>query len=127
MSAHAGPANALLALLCLAPSMRQPPTFSAGTEVVRLDVLAAARGVPLSGLGADDFEVRDEGIVQDVRVSPAASVPWDVVLLFDVSQSVEGRKLDALRASARATAAALRPGDRIALITFSDGVALRVP
>jgi VWFA-related protein len=125
MIAWAGAAQALLSLLLLGQS--PPPIFSAGTEVVRLDVLAAARGVPLVGLTADDVEVRDNGVVQDVRLSPAASLHWDVVVLFDVSQSVEGPKLEALRASAQATASALRSGDRIALLTFSDGVERRAP
>src|SRR3954468_20084036 len=119
--------NALLWLLWFGQSPRQPPTFPTATEVVRLDVLAAAGGVPLGVLAADDFEVRDNGVVQDARLSPMASLHWDVVVLFDVSQSVEGAKLEALRASARATRAALRPSDRIALLTFSDDVQLRAP
>jgi len=119
--------GALLPLVSLIQAQGQKPTFSASAEAVRLDVLATARGVPLVGLTADDFEVRDNGVVQDARLSPAASLHWDVVVLFDVSQSVEGTKLEALRASARATAAALRPGDRIALLTFSDAVARPAP
>jgi len=117
----------LVSSLLVALSQRETPTFPVGTDVVRLDVLASARGVPLTGLGPDDFEVRDNGVVQNAHVAPAASFHWDVVVLFDLSQSVEGAKLEALRASARATEAALRAGDRIALLTFADGVHVRVP
>ena len=127
MIACVGLANGLLALLLLGQSPPKAPTFSAGTEVVRLDVLAAARGVPLAGLTADDFEVRDNGILQDAHLLRMASAHWDVVVLLDVSQSVAGPKLEALRASARAAAGALRAGDRIALLTFADGVELRAP
>jgi VWFA-related protein len=105
----------------------RPPTFAAKAEVVRLDVLARERDQPLRDLTADDFEVQDNGVRQKVHVARALSLPWEVVVLFDVSESVKGPKLEALRACARAIAAGLREGDRAALVTFSDAVELRSP
>src|SRR6185436_4930814 len=80
---------------------------------------------PVRDLTADDFEVRDDGVRQRVQVVRALSLRWEVVVLFDVSESVKGPKLEAFRACARAIAAALREGDRAALVTFSDVVELR--
>jgi VWFA-related protein len=102
-----------------------PPRFATNAEVVRLDVLAVDRERPIRDLTADDFEVRDNGVLQKVQVTRAISMPWEVIVLFDVSESVSGPKLEAFRTCARAIAAALREGDQAALITFSDAVELR--
>jgi VWFA-related protein len=106
---------------------RRPPTFRATAELVRLDVLAMDRGRPLRGLTADDFEVRDNGMVQKFQLTAADQLPLELLLVFDTSASVRGAKLDALRACGRAAAQALREGDQLALVTFSDVIGLRCP
>jgi VWFA-related protein len=103
----------------------RPPAFPATTELVRLDALALDGKVALRGLGAHDFELRDNGVPQSVRVSPAATLPSEIVVLFDTSESVKGPKLKTLRECARTVTLALREGDQAALITFSDVVELR--
>jgi VWFA-related protein len=117
------PTLSLLAagLLAQAP----PPRFPSGTDIVRLDVLAREGQAPLPGLHADDFEVRDNGVLQKVLVSPATSSHWRMLVLLDTSESVNGRKLEAFRACARAIAGTLREGDEAALVTFADRVVLR--
>jgi VWFA-related protein len=116
---------ASISLLLLGQPARRPPTFASATEVVRLDVLALEREAPLRDLIVDDFEVRDNGVLQKVRLSPAASLRWEIVVLFDISESVKGPKLESFRACARTIAGALREGDQAALVTFSDVVELR--
>lgn len=114
------------ALLSLPPGQAShPPRFASTTGLVRLDVLALAGGAPLRDLEARDFEVRDNGVLQSVRVTSAAMLPSEIVVLLDTSESVAGPKLEAFRACARAVTGALREGDQAALVTFSDGVALR--
>ena len=56
----------------------QPPVFSAGVEVVRLDAIVLDRdGRPVTGLVAADFEVEEDGRAQSissfeaVRIAPA--------------------------------------------------------
>ena len=44
----------------------QTPTFSTGVEAVRVDVLVTDGDRPVLGLGPADFEVRDNGVRQDV-------------------------------------------------------------
>jgi VWFA-related protein len=112
-------------MLLLGQAPRRPPTFSSAAEIVRLDVLAVDHAARLGELTADHFEVRDNGVLQKVRVSRAASVRWEIVVLFDISESVKGPKLEAFRACARAVAASLRSDDHAVLVTFSDVVELR--
>ena len=45
-------------------SSAQQPTFSSKREAVRVDVLVTDRGKIVTGLGAADFEVRDNGVPQ---------------------------------------------------------------
>lgn len=101
----------------------QARQFSASTAGVRLDVLVLDGHRPVSGLAANDFEVRDNGVVQKVDgVSAVSDVHLLVVL--DVSGSVEGQRLQRLldganRLISRATAA-----DRVTVVGFSHQLRL---
>jgi hypothetical protein len=44
-------------------------TFSAKVEAVRVDVLVTDHGQPVTGLGAADFEVFDNGVRQQARLA----------------------------------------------------------
>ena len=47
----------------------QPPTFRVGVGAVRLDVTVVGRnGLPVTDLARDDFEVREDGMVQRVQL-----------------------------------------------------------
>lgn len=104
----------------------QAPTFSARTRAVRIDVLATSGGRPVTGLGADDFEVRDNGVVQRVDLVSFEEVPLNVVLALDVSDSVSGERLTHLRQAATAVLQDLRDRDQAALITFSHAIVVHV-
>src|SRR4051812_15408536 len=50
------------------PDQQQPPTFRAGANLVRVDVTVIdRRGNPVSDLGKDDFEVREDGALQTIE------------------------------------------------------------
>jgi VWFA-related protein len=107
---------------------QQPaPTFRTSADVVRVETLVVENGRPIVGLGAGDFELTDNGIVQTIRVESLGDLPLDVVLAVDVSGSVEGPLFADLVNAGRALVARLRPTDRGALVTFSDAVAVRHP
>jgi Ca-activated chloride channel homolog len=99
-------------------------TFRAGTDAVQVDVLVTRGGRPLAGLTADDFELRDNGVVQDIDAIVLQDVPVTLALVLDVSESVDGPPLEHLRTAVGAAAAALSSDDRVALFTFSHQVAL---
>lgn len=105
----------------------QEPAFSAKVEMIRVDALVTDHGQPIRGLTAHDFEVLDNGVPQQVELVSFEQIPLDVVLALDMSDSVAGERLDHLRAAGRAALAALRGGDRSALVTFSQAVSLGAP
>jgi VWFA-related protein len=106
------------------PSAQQP-TFSARRESVRVDVLVTDRGKVVPGLGAGDFEVRDNGVPQTVDLVSFQQVPLNVFLAFDVSASVSGQRLTNLQTAGHALLDRLSKDDRSALLTFSHTVLLR--
>ena len=63
--------------------------FSSRVEAVRVDVLVTEDGVPVSDLTAADFEVRDNGVVQQIDLVSSELIPLNVVLALDLSASAE--------------------------------------
>ncbi len=118
------PLAVLAGMWCLAAGLarEQAPVFSGRVEMVRLDVLVTAGGRPVTGLTRDDFEVRDNGVLQDVAMLSVDDFPLSVVLTVDLSASVEGERLTNLRAAGRALLDGLRPDDQTSLIAFNHMV-----
>jgi VWFA-related protein len=116
----------LAADLQLRPSA-QDATFRAGVAGVNLDVAVTRNGRPVRGLTARDFVLTDSGMPQQVDTAALETLPLSVFLVLDTSGSVAGDKLANLVSAGRALVGALRPGDRVSLLTFSDRVAVRVP
>jgi VWFA-related protein len=103
----------------------QQPVFSARTAAVAVDVLVTESGQPVRGLRASDFEIRDNGILQQVDLVTEGRLSVDVILAFDTSESVAGTRLGQLRSASGLLLDELKKGDRVALVTFSD--TLRLP
>jgi VWFA-related protein len=108
------------------PVVAVQPMFRARVEGVRLDVLVTQGSVPLAGLGAADFEVRDNGVLQSIDLVNLGDVPVNVVLTLDTSESVTGGKLVDLQRAGHALLGALAKGDTAALVTFNEAVMHRV-
>lgn len=108
----------------VAPSAQQP-TFSAKRESVRVDVLVTDRGKVVTGLGAGDFEVRDNGVPQTIDLVSFQQIPLNVFLALDTSASVSGERLTDLQTAGQALLDRLAQDDRSALLTFSHMVRLR--
>ncbi len=116
--------SAGLLLMAPAPNARQQ-AFRSGVEAVRLDVLVLDGGEPVRGLRAADFEVRDNGVLQQVDRVSFEQIPLNVVLTLDLSASLRGERLEHLRGAAGALLDGLHADDQAALITFSHMVAER--
>lgn len=111
----------LVAAAPLAAFQQQPaaPLFRGGIDVVRLDVSVVRSGKPVRGLTAADFVVTDDGVQQVVESVDVDHLPLSVQLVLDVSGSVFGDRLQQLIAAADGFVAALRPGERAGVLTFS--------
>jgi VWFA-related protein len=117
----------LAATLLAAAAGQAPPVFRAEVEVVRVEVLVTRGGSPVGGLTAADFELRDDGVVQDLEPILPEQTPVDAVLVLDASGSVSGGKLDSLRAGAGSFLDGLRSGDHGALLAFNHELRLLQP
>lgn len=112
-------ALSLLAISLLIGQQNPPAKFRSVTDAVRVDVRARQGSRPMTGLTAADFELRDRGVVQDIQAISAHDVPLTLLLALDTSSSVEGKKLEQLKAAARSAVRALEKDDQAALLTFT--------
>jgi VWFA-related protein len=84
-------ASALLGAQATPPAAQQPPTFRAGTNVVRVDVsVLDPHGKPLTDLSRDDFTVSEDGVPQTIdafRLIEANGQPTD-----DLSLPIRSRE-----------------------------------
>jgi VWFA-related protein len=118
-------APVLAALAAAVAAVRaQDVTFSSKVEAVRVDVLVTDAGQPVRGLGAQDFEIRDNGVLQGIDLVSFEQIPLNVILAVDMSDSVAGDRLERLRTASGAILNGLQKNDQAALVTFSDSVQL---
>jgi len=113
----------LVLTLAASPSgSGQQPVFSSRADAVRVDVLVTRNGAPVRGLSAADFEVRDNGVLQQPTLLSADALPLNVVMALDLSDSVTGSRLTDLQTAGRGLLEALTDRDAAALLTFGLAV-----
>ena len=101
-------------------SQDKPTTFRSGASAVAVDVAVLHRTRrPMTGLKADDFEVFDNGVRQQVQDVSYGKLPIDVTVALDVSYSVTGNLLDRLRRGVVQLMGDLGREDRLKLILFN--------
>lgn len=105
----------------------QQPTFQSRTELVSLSVsVTNAQSQHVAGLQAEQFEVFEDGVAQEVRFFAPADMPLDVVILLDTSASMAS-SLSLVQQAAIRFARALRPGDRASVMGISNGLRVLQP
>lgn len=77
-------------------------------------------------LSKDDFRVKENGQEQTVTYFASTDVPFDLVLLIDLSGSTKDKR-DLIKKSTLKFIEAARPTDRLAIVTFADNPTLVSP
>ncbi|HEX5216101.1 MAG TPA: VWA domain-containing protein [Vicinamibacterales bacterium] len=109
-------------LFAAVPAARQQATFRARTDVVPVDVSVKDRQRPVTGLRAEDFQLVDNEITQQVTEVSYGKVPIDITVVLDLSRSVTGLLLQRLRTAIRQLMTDLGKDDRLKLVTFNTRV-----
>jgi Ca-activated chloride channel family protein len=110
----------LAGLAAAAVATPHQATFKARIDGVRVDVLVTDKGVPVTGLTADDFELFDNGVPQRPTLIQSGQLPASVVLALDVSESVKGELLGWPVDAVNGTLDALQPDDEAGLLVFNE-------
>ena len=97
----------------------QVPVFRAGADVVAVEASVRRDRRSVTGLKAEDFELLDNGVAQQIVDVNYEKLPIDVTVLLDVSASVTGSALDELRRALRQLRTDLGAVDRLRLVTFN--------
>lgn len=113
---------------CLAQTDDPQETLKVDSNLVELQVsvLSHLPAKPPAALRQDDFVVTEDGAPQEVTFFASASAPFDLILLLDLSGSTAD-KLKLIRQSSRRFVEAARPADQIAIVAFSNSVAVVSP
>lgn len=103
--------------------LAQQGVIRSKVDVVIVDVAVFDQSRPVTGLSADDFIVRDNGVVQTVdELVASANLPVDLTLILDASSSM-GHSVDVLRREIEKVATRLSPSDEMRLLAISWGAA----
>jgi Ca-activated chloride channel family protein len=104
-----------LLLACLVPA-------SAAAQAKPTDIYVSVldgKGEPVSGLGATDFTVREDGVAREVLKAEPATEPLTVALLVDDSQAANAG-IQMIREGVHKFVDALAGKAEIAIVTFGD-------
>ena len=112
------------------PPLKTEPSFAkakAGVEVPTAEVKVAAVRVTdlknraIDGLTRDDFDITENGQSREVLSVEKATAPFNLVLLLDVSGSVENY-VNFIRRAARNFVETVDPRDRVSIVIFNEDV-----
>jgi hypothetical protein len=92
--------------------------FRTTTHGVSVDVAVFDGERVVSGLRAQDFELRDNGVPQPISDVDVNVLPLDLRLVFDLSGSISESDLQLYLRAMREVAATLQPRDQCEIITF---------
>ena len=120
----------LLAAAVLAPAqepVQSDVVFKSDVSLVRVDVQAVDRdNRAITTLNRQDFILRDDGKIREIRNFATEEMPLDIVFLLDVSASMRPH-VERIANAAQNAIALLGKDDRIAIMVFDRASRVRTP
>jgi len=95
-------------------------------EVVLRATAQDHRGILVSGLGKDDFQVYEGGVLQQIRYFSHEDIPVTVGLVIDNSGSMRPKRSDVI-AAALAFARSSNPQDQMFVVNFNEKISFGLP
>ena len=114
---------AAFAIAAAWPQAQAPPVFRSGIHAVMVDVAVFDGDRVVTGLRAEDFDLRDNGVRQPLTGVDFNVLPLDLRLVFDISGSISEADLALYLEAMRQVAATLQPSDHCEIITFDAHIA----
>ncbi|MFN7948193.1 MAG: VWA domain-containing protein [Blastocatellia bacterium] len=101
------------------PAQSQESKLNLITDLVNVEVIVCDRktGIPVRGLGKEDFEIYEDGIKQNISHFSNDGLPLSIILLLDVSGSVRS-VMGEIAEQAGKTLHQLLSDDEVALMSF---------
>jgi Ca-activated chloride channel homolog len=84
------------------------------------------KGIPVSGLGKEDFQVYEDGVLQEIESFSHEDIPVTVGLVIDNSGSMRPKRAEVITA-ALAFARASNTKDQIFVVNFNEHVSFGLP
>lgn len=121
---------------CVAGPQENPPSQSRPSDPytisVKVDMVALhatvrnRKGIPVSGLGKEDFQVCEDGVPQQIIHFSQEDVPVTVGLVVDNSGSMKPKRAEVF-AAALAFANSSNPEDQMFAVSFNENVSFGLP
>jgi Ca-activated chloride channel family protein len=112
------------------PPQRRPGddfTISVNVNMVVLRATAQDhKNIPVSGLGKDDFQVYEDGALQQIKYFSHEDIPVTVGLVVDNSGSMRPKRPNVI-AAALAFARSSNPQDQMFVVNFNEKVSFGLP
>ncbi len=104
-----------------------PAVFKSDVAMTRVDAqVVDANGRPITGLEVGDFTLRLDGHVLPIRNIASENMPLDILLLLDVSGSMQPH-VQRIASAAQEALNVLAPKDRVAIMIFDTVTRVRLP
>jgi Ca-activated chloride channel family protein len=108
-------------LISTLAAQEQLPQFSSSVQLVEVyATVTDAKGEPVTGLTAPDFEVYENGELQTISAFAAGEFPLTVALGIDRSWSMAGEPLELAKQASQSFLRALKPDDRSMVVAISN-------
>jgi VWFA-related protein len=117
----------LFLLATVVPAADDPVVFKSDVAVTRVDAQVVDHdGRTVTGLQREDFVLKVDGKPVPIRNFASENMPIDILLLLDVSGSMQPH-VERMASAAQQALNVLAPKDRIAIMIFDTSTRVRLP